>query len=186
MADSSAKDSKRVKTNGKEKMADYNPYLAHQYEGAGNGGGDDKSILDTFTRQNTTAQQHTAAEDAEINPWTNKPHSQQYFNILKTRRDLPVQQQRQEFLDMYHKSQILVFVGETGSGKTTQIPQYVLFDELPYQTGKLIACTQPRRVAAMSVAQRVASELDVSYASARFSSSATHGPDVNASMLLSL
>ena len=62
---------------------------------------------------------------------------------------------------MYQKSQILVFVGETGSGKTTQIPQFVLFDDLPQAQHKLIACTQPRRVAAMSVAQRVANEMDV-------------------------
>lgn len=62
---------------------------------------------------------------------------------------------------MYQKSQILVFVGETGSGKTTQIPQFVLFDDLPHTQRKLVACTQPRRVAAMSVAQRVANEMDV-------------------------
>ena len=62
---------------------------------------------------------------------------------------------------MYQKSQILVFVGETGSGKTTQIPQFVLFDDLPQSQRKLVACTQPRRVAAMSVAQRVANEMDV-------------------------
>ena len=68
---------------------------------------------------------------------------------------------RQEFLDMFHSSQILVFVGETGSGKTTQIPQFVLFDDLPHFDNKLVACTQPRRVAAMSVAQRVANEMDV-------------------------
>lgn len=68
---------------------------------------------------------------------------------------------RQEFLDKYHSTQILVFVGETGSGKTTQIPQYVVYDELPHLNGKLVACTQPRRVAAMSVASRVADEMDV-------------------------
>jgi pre-mRNA-splicing factor ATP-dependent RNA helicase DHX15/PRP43 len=55
----------------------------------------------------------------------------------------------------------LVFVGETGSGKTTQIPQFVLFDDLPQTQRKMVACTQPRRVAAMSVAQRVAEEMDV-------------------------
>lgn len=64
-------------------------------------------------------------------------------------------------MELYQKSQILVFVGETGSGKTTQIPQFVLFDDMPQTQRKMVACTQPRRVAAMSVAQRVAAELDV-------------------------
>jgi pre-mRNA-splicing factor ATP-dependent RNA helicase DHX15/PRP43 len=68
---------------------------------------------------------------------------------------------RDEFLKMFQNTQILVFVGETGSGKTTQIPQFVLYDDLPQNSRKMIACTQPRRVAAMSVAQRVAQELDV-------------------------
>jgi pre-mRNA-splicing factor ATP-dependent RNA helicase DHX15/PRP43 len=62
---------------------------------------------------------------------------------------------------MFQSTQILVFVGETGSGKTTQIPQFVLYDDLPQTTRKMVACTQPRRVAATSVAQRVAQELDV-------------------------
>lgn len=54
-----------------------------------------------------------------------------------------------------------MFVGETGSGKTTQIPQFILYDELAHINNSQIACTQPRRVAAMSVAKRVADELDV-------------------------
>jgi pre-mRNA-splicing factor ATP-dependent RNA helicase DHX15/PRP43 len=50
-------------------------------------------------------------------------------------------------------------VGDTGSGKTTQISQYVLFDEWESNLG--VACTQPRRIAATSVARRVAHEMDV-------------------------
>ncbi|KAK3997056.1 putative Pre-mRNA-splicing factor ATP-dependent RNA helicase PRP43 [Cladorrhinum sp. PSN332] len=153
-----AQDSKRIKTNGDAKADEkYNPYLAHLDEDAG----DSNSLLDTMKRHNTTALEAAKAEDLDSNPWTGRPHSENYFKILETRRNLPVHKQRQEFLDMYHSTQILVFVGETGSGKTTQIPQYVLYDELPHTHGKLIACTQPRRVAAMSVAQRVANELDV-------------------------
>ncbi|KAH8880097.1 pre-mRNA splicing factor ATP-dependent RNA helicase PRP43 [Thozetella sp. PMI_491] len=172
MDNGDGKDAKRIKTeNGlgdvKEPKAKteekYNPYLAHTYEQEGSAWGskDFESPLDGLERHKTTAAQAGRAEDSTSNPWTGRSHSQTYFNILKVRRDLPVHKQRQEFLDMYHQSQILVFVGETGSGKTTQIPQYVLYDELPHLNRKLIACTQPRRVAAMSVAQRVANELDV-------------------------
>ena len=50
--------------------------------------------------------------------------------------------------------QTLILVGETGSGKTTQIPQFLIEAGFA-QKNKAIACTQPRRVAAMSVAQRV-------------------------------
>ncbi|KAI1769106.1 P-loop containing nucleoside triphosphate hydrolase protein [Hypoxylon sp. FL1150] len=161
---------KRIKTeDGESKPTKYNPYLAHWSNG--NDDGDVKdgtnglpkgSPLAHFERRKTTAKQAFEAENGDNNPFTGEPHSQQYFNILKSRRNLPVHKQRQEFLDLYQKSQILVFVGETGSGKTTQIPQYVIYDELPHLNRKLVACTQPRRVAAMSVAQRVADELDVS------------------------
>ena len=101
------------------------------------------------------------AEDGPSNPFNGQPLSQKYFSILKTRRNLPVHVQRDEFLRMYQQSQILVFVGETGSGKTTQIPQFVLFDDQTQIQRKMVACTQPRRVAAMSVAQRVSDEMDV-------------------------
>ena len=56
--------------------------------------------------------------------------------------------------------QILIIEGETGSGKTTQIPQY-LYEAGFTQDGKKIGCTQPRRVAAMSVSARVAQEMGV-------------------------
>lgn len=60
-----------------------------------------------------------------------------------------------------HK-QVIVVEGETGSGKTTQIPQFMV-DAGYTQNGEYcVACTQPRRVAAMSIAKRVAEEMDVS------------------------
>lgn len=143
-------------------MDGYNPYLAHQY-GDQNGSARSSAwpAFNGIKRHETNEKQISGLEDADDNPWTGEPHSQKYFRILEGRRNLPVHKHRQEFLDIYHNTQIMVFVGETGSGKTTQIPQYVLHDELPQFTGKLIACTQPRRVAATSVAQRVADELDV-------------------------
>ncbi|KAJ0137350.1 hypothetical protein HZ326_19687 [Fusarium oxysporum f. sp. albedinis] len=162
-ADADESTRKKAKKDGEDEI--YNPYLAHMYDnGNSNGYGAEPSPdspLAGMKRQHTTAAQASKAEDSESNPFTGRPHSQKYFQILQGRRDLPVHKQRQEFLDKYHSTQILVFVGETGSGKTTQIPQYVVYDELPHLTGKLIACTQPRRVAAMSVAQRVADEMDV-------------------------
>lgn len=114
-----------------------------------------------LTRHRTTAEQARKLEDGKINPFTGNEYSSKYVEILKVRRDLPVHAQRDEFLKIYQENQIMVFVGETGSGKTTQIPQFVLFDEMPHLLNTQVACTQPRRVAAMSVAQRVAEEMDV-------------------------
>ena len=68
-------------------------------------------------------------------------------------------QAREDFVQMINSHQTTILVGETGSGKTTQIAQFI--SEAGYSSShKLIACTQPRRVAAMSVARRVADEMD--------------------------
>lgn len=72
--------------------------------------------------------------------------------------DLPVSQRRDDIQAAIRENQVVVIAGETGSGKTTQIPKMLL--ELGYGgRGKLIGHTQPRRIAARSVAQRIASEL---------------------------
>ncbi|XP_068708791.1 putative pre-mRNA-splicing factor ATP-dependent RNA helicase PRP1 [Montipora capricornis] len=95
----------------------------------------------------------------KINPFNGKLFTDRYFDILRKRIELPVWEYREKFLDSMKEYQAFVLVGETGSGKTTQIPQWCL--ETRVDKRKCVACTQPRRVAAMSVAQRVADELDV-------------------------
>eukprot|EP00842_Homolaphlyctis_polyrhiza_P002021 jgi/Hompol1/281/HPOL_003619-RA len=147
---------KKTKTKDQDSKSgdSQNPYLAHLQPAAGNAN-------KTLIRRATTAHQAEQLENAATNPFTGREYTAQYRKILAQRRNLPVHKQRSEFLDLIHKHQILVLVGETGSGKTTQIPQFLVYDEQPQQTGLMIACTQPRRVAAMSVAKRVADELDV-------------------------
>ncbi|KAM1668381.1 hypothetical protein TB2_047236 [Malus domestica] len=56
-----------------------------------------------------------------INRWTGKPYSQRYYEILEKRKTLPVWHQKEEFLQALKASQSLILVGETGSGKTTQV-----------------------------------------------------------------
>ncbi|KAF9348435.1 hypothetical protein BGX34_002491, partial [Mortierella sp. NVP85] len=80
--------------------------------------------------------------------------------LSEQRKQLPVYNHRTEFLYCIEKYQVVVLVGQTGSGKTTQIPQY-LHEAGWTAKGRVVACTQPRRVAATTVAQRVAEEMHV-------------------------
>lgn len=79
--------------------------------------------------------------------------------LQEDRKLLPIYRFRDDLLQAIKEHQVLVIVGETGSGKTTQIPQYL--HEAGYTKEGKIACTQPRRVAAMSVAARVSQEMGV-------------------------
>ncbi|XP_073116371.1 probable pre-mRNA-splicing factor ATP-dependent RNA helicase DEAH5 [Elaeis guineensis] len=78
------------------------------------------------------------------------------LSIQEQRQSLPIYKLKKELIQAVHDNQVLVIIGETGSGKTTQVTQYLA--EAGYTTRGKIGCTQPRRVAAMSVAKRVAEE----------------------------
>jgi ATP-dependent helicase HrpA len=73
--------------------------------------------------------------------------------------DLPVVQVREEVLGAIERNQVCVICGETGSGKTTQLPKFCL--ELGRGVAGMIGHTQPRRIAARTVAARIAEELGV-------------------------
>ncbi|KAH7177712.1 P-loop containing nucleoside triphosphate hydrolase protein [Fusarium sp. MPI-SDFR-AT-0072] len=116
--------------------------------------------MENLKRNKTTAAQAIAIEDSKDHPFLpGKKHSVKYFEPLKQRRALHVSSRRQEFLDAYHQYQAIVLSSEPGSEETTQMPQFILCNEWEKQ-GK-IACTQPRRIAATSVAGRTAAEMDV-------------------------
>jgi pre-mRNA-splicing factor ATP-dependent RNA helicase DHX15/PRP43 len=95
-----------------------------------------------------------------LNPLSGQEYTAKYFDIMAKRKKLPCYAARKDFLKLVKKHQTVVLVGETGSGKTTQCPQFLLEAGYASAGGKVVACTQPRRVAAMSVAARVAEELD--------------------------
>ncbi|KAJ1902375.1 DEAH-box ATP-dependent RNA helicase prp22 [Coemansia sp. IMI 209127] len=79
------------------------------------------------------------------------------LSIQEQRKSLPVYKLRSLFIEAVSRNQFLVAIGDTGSGKTTQLTQY-LYEEGFARRGR-IGCTQPRRVAATSVAKRVAEEV---------------------------
>ncbi|KAF9269082.1 P-loop containing nucleoside triphosphate hydrolase protein [Marasmius fiardii PR-910] len=80
------------------------------------------------------------------------------LSIQGQRERLPIFKHREKLLYCVEKYGVTVVVGQTGCGKTTQLPQYLMESGWASE-GNLIACTQPRRVAASSVAGRVATEV---------------------------
>ncbi|KAG1662622.1 Pre-mRNA-splicing factor ATP-dependent RNA helicase DHX15 [Nymphon striatum] len=95
-----------------------------------------------------------------LNPYTKKPYTKKYHRMLQKRMELPVWKYKDQFMEMLDKNKISIVVGETGSGKTTQIPQWCI--EYSNSMGKkLVACTQPRKRPAVSLAERVSQEMEV-------------------------
>ncbi|RUS19562.1 hypothetical protein BC937DRAFT_87268 [Endogone sp. FLAS-F59071] len=128
------------------------------------------NVMGIKAKEDEEAPQPAAAVSTEENP---KGESQfashlksnegaSAFSRSKTIREqreyLPVFAVRENLMQVVRDNQVVIIVGETGSGKTTQLTQYL--HEEGYSNFGTIGCTQPRRVAAMSVAKRVAEEMN--------------------------
>nr|XP_055030353.1 ATP-dependent DNA/RNA helicase DHX36 [Misgurnus anguillicaudatus] len=89
-----------------------------------------------------------------------KRDNHRYKDMLKFREKLPSYGMREELVRLIGANQVLVISGETGCGKTTQVTQFILDDYIQKGMGSLcrVVCTQPRRISAISVAERVAAE----------------------------
>uniref|UniRef100_A0A0X3PV56 RNA helicase n=3 Tax=Schistocephalus solidus TaxID=70667 RepID=A0A0X3PV56_SCHSO len=118
---------------------------------------DEIEFMKTLTRPGVNVDDRLEmSEEERLKP----VFEEQKRSLQEARRSLPIFKFRDALLEAIENHQVLIIEGETGSGKTTQIPQYLY--EAGYCTGGLrIGCTQPRRVAAMSVAARVAQEMSV-------------------------
>ncbi|CCF58684.1 hypothetical protein KAFR_0F00870 [Kazachstania africana CBS 2517] len=127
---------------------------------------DEKAMID-FTSDNEDLYSETEEVEEEVFPEEQKlldsleKEENRILSVKESRKLLPVYQYRDKLMKAVKENQVLIVVGETGSGKTTQLPQYLFEDGYTQGNKFQIAVTQPRRVAATSVATRVSDEMNV-------------------------
>lgn len=122
----------------------------------------DQEILDSISEKKTQLAKDQAKEvgrrlNADFTDWKRSENGSCW---MQKRSMLPVSQIRESLLEALEMHDVVLVSGETGSGKTTQVPQIVLDGCIESFCGDKcsIVCTQPRRIAAISVAERVAEE----------------------------
>ncbi|XP_016572735.1 DExH-box ATP-dependent RNA helicase DExH5, mitochondrial isoform X2 [Capsicum annuum] len=101
--------------------------------------------------------QRSKQMQTEQQTWQESPEGRK---MLEFRSSLPAYKGKDTILSAISKNQVVIVSGETGCGKTTQIPQFILESEIESVRGALcsIICTQPRRISVMAVSERVAAE----------------------------
>jgi len=122
-----------------------------------------KDLGDSTTNpQDSQSDSHAARKDSQFASHLKKSEGVSQFaktkSLKQQRQYLPAFACRERLLKQIRENQVTIVIGETGSGKTTQLGQFL--HEEGYTNYGIIGCTQPRRVAAMSVAKRVSEEME--------------------------
>ena len=129
--------------------------------------GTSNSVTQTVPRNQPIAVDlHQAQEAPNVLPcddikalWASKSSTTAYQRMLISRMNLPIWNFKHELLNSIMQSQIVIICGETGCGKSTQVPAFILEHELLRGRHCKVYCTEPRRISAISLARRVSEEL---------------------------
>ena len=124
---------------------------------------DDSLVLteETAVTYRPRPPQNNSAVSAQMaRAWADQKASAAYKDMLKVRQSLPVYKSRELIIETCARSQVVVLSGQTGSGKSTQLPQFLLDAALESSVGSItnVLVTQPRRISAIGLAERVSDE----------------------------
>ncbi|KAL5118493.1 hypothetical protein ACEQ8H_003669 [Pleosporales sp. CAS-2024a] len=156
----------RIDTEDRNSVKHYRSIVLEQIE---NDESDGVVLTSRFKMRNQAAVNSSASNSGYATPvreveglrdlWAYKSSTQTYQHMLVGRQNLPVYGFRDHIMDTINKHQLTIICGETGCGKSTQIPSFILEHELSQGRACKIFCTEPRRISAISLAQRVSEEL---------------------------
>ncbi|KAI1389276.1 P-loop containing nucleoside triphosphate hydrolase protein [Hypoxylon trugodes] len=128
-------------------------------QGAFKGRGSQRNANETGDDSGAERSTHTLNPEYYQSIWAHKSSTPRFQAMLQSRMQLPMWHFRDQVLSAVEREQVVIVCGETGCGKSTQVPSFLLEHQLSQGRPCKIYCTEPRRISAISLARRVSEEL---------------------------